>query len=111
MMIVDAIRAAATQHAVYFLVTAYIESLRHFERSSGVPAEVLELPIRDRGDLEQRAAAVDQSTVVPFDAIVAISELATVLASAIERLSMLDNAPAAFMPNARSDSRHSALSV
>ena len=29
MMIVDAIRSAATQHAVYFLATAYIESLRH----------------------------------------------------------------------------------
>ena len=108
MMIVDAIRAAATQHSVYFLVTAYIESLRHFERSSGVPAEALELPIQGRDDLEHRAAIIERSTLVPFAAIVPLSELAAVLACAIERLSLLE---AALMPSARSDNRRSALSV
>ena len=107
MMIVDAIRAAATQHAVYFLVTAYIESLRHFERSSGVPAEALELPIEGRADLEHRARAIDQSTVVPFAAIVALSELAAVLACAVERLALLET----LMPSARCDNLRSALSV
>jgi hypothetical protein len=108
MMIVDAIRSAATQHAVYFLATAYIESLRHFERSSGVPAEVLELPICDRADLERRARLLDQHTGAPFEAVVPIAELSSVLGCAIERLALLESA---VIPNARSDSRRSALSV
>ena len=110
MMIVDAIRSAATQHAVYFLVTAYIESLRHFERSSGVPSEVLDLPLRDHADLTRRSRLLDRHILVPFTAVVAMSELATVLACAAERLAALD-ATSAFIPSARNDSRRSALSV
>ncbi|HEX2825520.1 MAG TPA: hypothetical protein VHP37_04185 [Burkholderiales bacterium] len=109
MMIIDAIRSAATQHAVYFLVTAYIESLRHFERSSGVPSDVLDLPLRDNADLERRARQLDQHSVVPLEAIVPVSELAAVLECAAERLVTLDSI--ALIPSARSDSRRSALSV
>ena len=54
MTIVDAISAAPSEHAVYFLVTAYIESLRHFERSARVPEPVLQLPISGRADLARR---------------------------------------------------------
>lgn len=110
MMIVDAIRSAATQHAVYFLVTAYIESLRHFERSSGVPSEVLDLPLRDHADVERRARVLDQHSVVAFGGIVPISELAAVLDCAAERLVGL-GATNALIPIARSDSPRSALSV
>ena len=112
MMIIDAIGSAPTQHAVYFLVTAYIESLSHFERSCGVPAEALVLPIRGRGDLEARAGALDRHTVVPFEAIVPISELTAVLRCAVERLGALaETASAAVRPHARNDNRRSALSV
>ena len=111
MMIVDAIRSAPTRHAVHFLVTAYIESLRHFERTCGVPAEVLELPIAG-ADLEARLAMLHQHTAVRVEAIVALSELASVLECAIERLSGLEeNTVDALMPHARSDNPRSALSV
>jgi hypothetical protein len=109
MMIVDAIGSAPTQHAVYFLVTAYIESLSHFERSCGVPAEALELPIRGGADIEDRARMLRGHTAAAPESIVAISELAAVLGSAIDRLAEL--APAEVMPHARSDNRRSALSV
>jgi hypothetical protein len=111
MMIVEAIRSAPTQHAVQFLVTAYIESLRHFERTCGVPAEVLDLPIAGSADLEARLTMLHQHTIVPFEAIVAVSELASVLDGAIERLSSLDEHPLSVMPHARSDNPRSALSV
>ena len=113
MMIVDAIRSATTRHAVMFLVTAYIESLRHFERASGAPAKVLELPIDGEGGIDERMRMLHQHTGVPFESMVAVSELAAVLACALERLSALaEPAPTAgVMPHARTDSRRSALSV
>jgi hypothetical protein len=97
---------------VNFLATAYIESLRHFERTCGVPAEVLELPIAGSADLETRLAMLHQHTLVPFEAVVAVSELTAVLGCAIERLTVLEeNVLSAVMPHARSDNPRSALSV
>lgn len=105
MMIVDAIRSAGTQHAVYFLVTAYIESLRHFEGSCGVPRDALELPLAGREDLEERVRKLHQDATA--------TELAAVLACSLERLAALDDAApvAAVMPHARNDTRRSSLSV
>ena len=112
MMILDAIRSAPTRHAVYFLVTAYIESLRHFERSCGAPAEVLELPVRGREDLAERTLVLHRSPAIALEAIVAMSELAAVLAVALDRLGTLEDAePGALKPHARNDNRRSALSV
>ena len=45
MMILDAINTAQNEHAVYFLVTAYLESLQHFPRGLGLPKSVMQLPI------------------------------------------------------------------
>src|SRR4051812_27600074 len=112
MMIVDAIRSASSQHAVYFLVTAYVESLRQYECSSRVPPEALDLPIGDRAELERRLDMLRIDTTVALESIVAVSELVAVLTSAVERLDALctDDA-AAIMPLVRSDSPHPALSV
>ena len=44
MMLADAISSATSEHAVYFLVTAYVESLHHFHRSLGIPERVIALP-------------------------------------------------------------------
>ena len=113
MMIVDAIGSAGTEHAVYFLVTAYIESLTHFERACGVSPEALALPVRGRADLERRARALDRRTAVPLEAVVAHAELAAVLERALERLAALAApAPAnVVMPHARIGNPRSALSV
>ena len=117
MMIVDAIGSAATQHAVYFLVTAYLESLRHFEGASGVPSGVLQLPIQGSEDLAQRLHGLHHTTGVKPESVVARSELASVLGCALERLHDLAQpgpeaqACAGAMVPARIDNRRSALSV
>jgi len=53
MMIHDAIRKAATEHTVYFLVTAYLDTLQ-FSRT--LPEHLTVLPIADLQDLESRFA-------------------------------------------------------
>jgi hypothetical protein len=118
MMIVDAIRSACTPHAVYFLVTAYIESLRHFERSCAAPEHVLDLPIAGADDLGQRVRVLERNTVPPESAVAA-SELATVLACALERVEAFDPPAAAAAaaahrgttPHEKNDNRRSARSV
>jgi hypothetical protein len=111
MMIVDAIRSASNPHAVHFLVTAYLESLRHFDRTCGVPAEAFHLPIGGSHDLEMRLDRLHEHAV-PLEAIVAVAELVAVFACALERLAALSEpAAAGVMSLARSDNPRSALSV
>ena len=89
MMIVDALSSAPTQHAVYFLVTAYIESLRHFD-AVAVPKAVLHLPLSGHDDLAARLALLQNSINGPLEAVVSVSEIAGVLACAMTRLTRLD---------------------
>ena len=115
MMIVEAIESAPTEHAVYFLLTAYIESLRHFERGCGVPQRAIALPVSGFSDIAERLEILRSSTNVAGERTVAAAEAADVLGSALKRLSALaqaaDDAPAAAMRPARSDTRRSSLSV
>jgi hypothetical protein len=114
MMIVDAVSAAPTRHSVYFLVTAYIESLRHFERTSGVPGMVLDLPVSGAADLADRLDALRRNSDVRLEAVVAVSELAAVLAGALTRLETLEpdvTRADASTPHAKSDNPRSALSL
>ena len=86
MMIVDAISAAASEHAVFFLVTAYIESLQHYQRSLGIPDSVVTLPVSGVHDLEARLRALRHNINVPLEAVVLASEVSAVLATAVQRL-------------------------
>jgi hypothetical protein len=92
MMIVDAIRSAPSEHAVYFLVTAYMESLRHFEESSGVPEPITRLPIAGRHDLHERLTLLRSSITTPLESIVPVPEVGAVLDSALERLTAFGGA-------------------
>lgn len=92
MMIVDAVRSAPDEYAVYFLVTAYIESLRHFEHSAGVPAPVLQLPLAGPQDLATRLHLLKNNINVPLEAIVPASEIVAVLACAVARLGRFEAA-------------------
>jgi hypothetical protein len=94
MIIVDALSSASTQYAVYFLVTAYIESLRHFEPSVAVPKALLHLPLSGRDDLAGRLATLQNNINVPLEAVMPVSEIAGVLASAVARLAALETAAA-----------------
>jgi hypothetical protein len=53
MMLHDAIRKASTEHTVYFLVTAYLETLQF---SRNLPEHLTVPPIADLEDLESRFA-------------------------------------------------------
>jgi hypothetical protein len=86
MTIVDAINSAASEHAVYFLVTAYIESLQHFHRGLGIPEAVVRLPLSGMDDLEERLTSLKRNVDVPLQTVVPASEVTAVLASAVQRL-------------------------
>lgn len=86
MLIVDAINSAPSEHAVLFLVTAYIESLHHYRLSLGLPESVITLPLSGIGDLEARLSTLRHNINVPLEAVVPASEVSAVLASALERL-------------------------
>lgn len=92
MMIVDAIHSASSGHAVYFLVTAYIESLHHYRTSHGIPEEVITLPVTGVDDLQARLDALRHNSNVSPDAVVPTSEVSRVLATAVERLAEDDYA-------------------
>lgn len=87
MMILDAISTAKNEHAVYFLVTAYLESLQHFPRGLGLPKSVMQLPIGGLDDLEQRLVSLQHDSNIVLDSVVPAWEVSAVLASAVERLS------------------------
>ena len=86
MMILDAINDAANEHAVYFLVTAYIESLHHFHHSLGIPERVVELPVRGVHDLEQRLDTLRHIDRGAVQGEIPAAEVSAVIASAVQRL-------------------------
>jgi len=87
MMILDAINTAQNEHAVYFLVTAYLESLQHFPRGLGLPKSVVHLPVGGLDDLERRLVSLQHDSNIVLDSVVPAWEVSAVLASAVERLS------------------------
>ena len=93
MMIVDAISSAASEHAVFFLVTAYIESLQHYQSSLGIPDSVITLPVSGVDDLEARLRALRHNINVPLEAVVPASEVSAVLTTAVHRLGADSYAP------------------
>lgn len=83
MMIVDAIDGAPNECAVFFLVTAYLETFQHLHPVYGVPEPAVRLPVRGLADLERRRALLS-------GAICRIrcpaGELQAVIAAAVHRL-------------------------
>ncbi|MPZ43691.1 MAG: hypothetical protein GEV05_09860 [Betaproteobacteria bacterium] len=56
MKITEAIRTAETEHVVYFLLAAYVETLEHSDTPECLlPAGVKRLPIAGVADISQRA--------------------------------------------------------
>ena len=91
MMLADAIESAVSEHAVYFLVTAYIESLHHFHTSLRIPQRVIALPLGRADDLSERAQALRE---VDHASGGVASEALAVLECALRRLEGLAQAPA-----------------
>ena len=95
MMIIEAIETAKTNHVVYFLLAAYVETLGFYDSSrSGLPARVKNLPVRGRADVRERLRAlrglVANSTDCPRDVRRVVDEAVVVFATAASRLSALE---------------------
>ena len=59
MTITDALKQARTHHVVYFLLTAYVESLGWYDPPrSSLPARVMRLPVRSVADVVKRLNAL-----------------------------------------------------
>jgi hypothetical protein len=89
MKLADAIDSAASEHAVYFLVTAYVESLHHFHRSLGVPERAIALPIGGLEDLTQRLLLLRENAGPACDGTLGAAEMAAILQCALGRLHAL----------------------
>ncbi len=96
MNIIQVIRQANQQGPIYFLLTAYVESVWHTPAPRGIPGWVLELPIRGRTDIQARFVALTQLPEPPNgipedDDREKISEALAVLSTASQRLAALEN--------------------
>jgi hypothetical protein len=101
MIITDAILKAASEHAVYFLLTAYLEAVR-----APIPASVSSFPIRGRDDVAWRLKMLleaAQREASPCEASsAAIEEATVVFSTALRQLEIL-SVPQ--HPNASGDAR------
>jgi hypothetical protein len=53
LMLTDAIKLAPSEHVVYFLLTAYVETLGYIDLY-GIPEDVKRLPISGKPDVSER---------------------------------------------------------
>jgi hypothetical protein len=86
--ITEAIRTAHTTHALYFLLTAYVETLVF---AQSIPDEVRSLPIRGNADVAQRSRVMKNVVQAPAPEVVApkLEEAAGVFSVASEQLEKL----------------------
>ena len=86
MMLADAISSATSEHAVYFLVAAYVESLHHFHRSLGIPERVIALPLAGLDDLEERLRLLGDGLGSTRQPVMSAAEMAAILECSLARL-------------------------
>jgi hypothetical protein len=99
MLITDVIREADNTHEIYFLLTAYVEAVRHCDPLQRLPGFITELPFTGLADVLARAERMRSVLESPAGADAAIqavlAETLGILAVAGERLEALreGNAP------------------
>ena len=64
-MITDAIKQAPSEHVVYFLLTAYVETLGYVDL--GIPEDVKRLPISGKPDVHERLGMMRDVLKSPRD--------------------------------------------
>jgi hypothetical protein len=90
-MITDAIKSAETKPVVYFLLTAYVETLG-VKNGYGIPEKVKHLPIGNEADVKRRSDAMHDVLHAPMPdphAIPVIEETVEVFDAASEQLEKL----------------------
>lgn len=92
MKITEAIKTADTEHVVYFLLTAYVETLDYYDPlRSCLPEHVKRLPMAGLSDVAQRLRAL-RTTIEHYaqsQARLLIEEVLEVFSAALQRLRAL----------------------
>ena len=93
-MLNDAIKLATTEHAVYFLLTAYVETLDYYDPPrSSIPARAKRLPMAGKADVLERLHVLRNArkahTQSGSIARAVIEEAVDVFSAALQRLTAL----------------------
>jgi hypothetical protein len=93
MPITDVIREADSAHEIYFLLTAYVEAVRHCDPLQHLPGFITELPFTGFADVQMRAERMRSLLESPAgaDAMIraVLAEALGILTVAGERLEAL----------------------
>ena len=93
MIIVDAIRRASTEHVVYFLLSAWLETLVHTGRARALPAEAARLPVQGSVDVRRRLRIIREKLASDNDMapqrVRVLEDAASALGAARVKLSYL----------------------
>ena len=96
MKITEAIKTADTEHVVYFLLTAYVETIGYYDPlRSSVPSYVKRLPVTGIADVSKRLGAL-RMTIERYarsKTRLLIEEAVEIFSLALQRLTVLQNAP------------------
>lgn len=95
MMIADVIRNAATEHEIYFLLTAYVEAVRFCDTLNGLPERMTSLPLAGIDDVRSRfnklVAELDAASKrLDHKACETIREALHIFGAALHRLGSLN---------------------
>src|SRR5215218_1919607 len=92
MIIIDALKLAASEHIVYFLLTAYVETVEHRGAAArAVPEDATRMPVRDASDVMRRLRVLRwtrAATTAPREAKM-IDEVLSAFSAAADRLCAL----------------------
>lgn len=95
MMIADAIRNAASEHEIYFFLTAYLEAVRYCDKLNNAPEHMTSLPLAGIDDVRSRfkklAAELDTaSKSLDHKACETIRGVLHIFGAALHRLDSLN---------------------
>lgn len=94
MLLVEAVKAASTDDVVYFLLTAYVETLHHYsETRAALPFLVTKLPLTGKSDVQARLralhGALDAREGAASHVRPVMEETIEILAAALRRFEVL----------------------
>jgi hypothetical protein len=94
MLITDAIRDAATEHEIYFLLTAYVEAVRYCDKLDTLPPAMKDLPVGGVNDVVARMEALRAGLgATPREERAVLREALEIFGAALVRLGALASSP------------------
>jgi hypothetical protein len=88
----EVIREATNEHEVYFLLTAYVEAVRHGDLLSSLPGQVRELPLQGLDDVRTRVDGLraELGSTRNSRTRVIVAESTEIFSEALNRLQCLE---------------------